>query len=533
MCLARLRHPDRPPPPLKLLKSTALVSAMTLLSRILGFARDLVFAQKFGASVATDAFYVAFRIPNFMRRLFAEGSFSLAFVPVLAEIRQSGDPQALRRFIDHVCGTLAGILLAVVGLGMLAAPAVVAVFAPGFLADAHKFELTAGMLRITFPYILLISLAGFAGGILNSFSRFALPALSPVLLNLALIAAALWLAPLFAEPVQALAWGVFIGGVLQLGMQVPGLMALGLLPRPRWGWHDSGVRKVLKLMVPTLFGSSVAQVNLLFDTLVASFLVTGSVTWLYYTDRLLEFPLGVFGVALGTVILPHLSARHAASDPQGFTHSVDWGLRLGLFIALPASLLLVMLAEPMFWTLFGYGRFSALDARMSALSLGMLATGLPAFIAVKVLAPAFYARQDTATPVKAGIASMLSNMAFSAVVVGAWWWSGKPGAHAGLALSSALAGYLNAGLLLHWLRRAGVYQPERGWSRFLLSLALATAVAAALLWFALRFGPAWPALPAWLRLAWLSALCALAAVAYLGTAVALGLRPRHLLERPS
>ncbi|MBL8245798.1 MAG: murein biosynthesis integral membrane protein MurJ [Rhodanobacteraceae bacterium] len=516
---------------MKLLRSTALVSAMTLLSRILGFARDLVFAQKFGASLATDAFYVAFRIPNFMRRLFAEGSFSLAFVPVLAEIKQTGDRAALKAFIDHVCGTLAAILLLVVGLGMLAAPAFVTVFAPGFIANPQKFALTSEMLQITFPYILLISLAGFAGGILNSFSRFALPALSPVLLNLALIAAAVWLAPYFDEPVKALAWGVFIGGVLQLGMQLPGLSRLGLLPRPRWGWHDSGVRKVLKLMVPTLFGSSVAQVNLLFDTLVASFLVTGSVTWLYYTDRLLEFPLGVFGVALGTVILPHLSARHAAADPQGFNHSVDWGLRLGLFISLPATLLLVLLAAPMFWTLFGYGRFSALDAQMSALSLCMLALGLPAFIAVKVLAPAFYARQDTTTPVKAGIASMLSNMGISAVIVGAWWWSGRPGAHAGLALSSALAGYINAGLLLHWLRRSGIYQPGRGWSRFLLSLALATLVAAACLLLAQRWAPDWPQLPAWWRLAWLAGLAALAGVAYLGTAFLLGLRPRHLLER--
>lgn len=504
---------------------------MTLLSRVLGFARDLVFARMFGASLATDAFYVAFRIPNFMRRLFAEGSFSLAFVPVLAEVRQNGDREALRRFIDHVCGTLAGILLVVVGIGMLAAPALVAVFAPGFIGNPQKFDLTAAMLRITFPYILLISLAGFAGGILNSHNRFALPALSPVLLNLALIGSALWLAPRFEQPVVALAWGVFIGGLLQLGMQVPGLMALGLLPRPRWGWRDSGVRKILKLMVPTLFGSSVAQINLLFDTLVASFLVTGSVTWLYYTDRLLEFPLGVFGVALGTVILPHLSARHAAADPQGFTHSVDWGLRVGLFIALPTTLLLLMLAEPMFWTLFGYGRFSGLDARMSALSLRMLSLGLPAFMAVKVLAPAFYARQDTATPVKAGIASMLSNMGFSAVVVGLWWWSQRPGAHAGLALSSALAGYLNAGLLLRWLRRSDAYQPGHGWSRYLLSLALAIIAAAAALWLALRQAPAWPSLTVFGRLAWLAALAALAGGVYVGVAAALGLRPRHLLER--
>lgn len=517
--------------PVKLLRSTAIVSAMTLLSRVLGFLRDLVFAQKFGASLATDAFYVAFRIPNFMRRLFAEGSFSLAFVPVLAEYKKRGDPKELRDFIDHVCGTLAAILLIVVAIGLFAAPVLVALFAPGFLDKPEKFQLTADMLRITFPYILLISLAGFAGGILNSFSRFALPALSPVLLNLALIAAAIWLAPHFAEPVKALAWGVFAGGVLQLLMQVPGLMRLGLLPRPRWGWHDSGVRKVLKLMIPTLFGSSVAQVNLLVDTLIASFLVTGSVTWLYYTDRLLEFPLGIFGVALGTVILPHLSSKHASDDPAGFTASVDWGLRLGLFIALPAALMLILLAEPMFWTLFGYGRFSALDAQMSSLSLAALSLGLPAFIAVKVLAPAFYARQDTATPVKAGIASMLSNMLMNAIFVGIWLWFDLPGAHAGLTLSSALAGYINMGLLLVWLKRSGNYRPASGWRRYAQSLFLASLATILVLWWLPRQLPALPSLSAPWRLAWLTLVVAAAGSAYLLTAFAAGLRPQHLRDR--
>lgn len=516
---------------MKLLRSTAIVSAMTLLSRVLGFVRDLVFAQKFGASMATDAFYVAFRIPNFMRRLFAEGSFSLAFVPVLAEYRQRGDRAALRQFVDHVCGTLAAILLIVVALGIFAAPLFVSAFAPGFLDKPEKFELTADMLRITFPYILLISLAGFAGGILNSFSRFALPALSPVLLNVALIAAALWLAPFFDEPVKALAWGVLIGGVLQLLMQLPGLARLGLLPRPRWGWGDTGVRKVLKLMIPTLFGSSVAQVNLLVDTLIASFLVTGSVTWLYYTDRLLEFPLGIFGVALGTVILPHLSGKHAAQDPEGFTHSVDWGLRLGLFIALPAAVFLILLAEPMFWTLFGYGRFGAIDAQMAGLSLAALALGLPAFIAVKVLAPAFYARQDTRTPVKAGIASMVSNIGLNVLFVSLWLWSGRSGAHAALALSSALAGYLNAGLLLHWLRRSGAYRPGSGWGRYSFSLLTATVAASAAVAAVSGISPDPASQGAAQRLGWLVLAVAAGGFSYLGAAFLSGLRPRHLRDR--
>jgi putative peptidoglycan lipid II flippase len=515
----------------KLLKSTAIVSSMTFASRVLGFLRDLVFAQQFGASAATDAFYVAFRIPNFMRRLFAEGSFSLAFVPVLAEIKAKGDPEELRRFVDHVCGTLAGILLVVVALGILAAPGFVAVFAPGFLDEPAKFELTTDLLRITFPYILLISLAGFAGGILNSYSRFALPALSPVLLNIALIAAALWAAPHFAEPVTALAWGVFAGGLLQLGMQWPGLARLGLMPRPRWGWRDSGVRKVLTLMIPTLFGSSVAQVNLLVDTLIASFLMTGSVTWLYYTDRLLEFPLGMFGVALGTVILPHLSARHAGKDPAAFNRAIDWGLRLGLFISLPAMVFLMVLAEPMFWTLFGYRQFSAEDARMAALSLTALSLGLPAFIAVKVLAPAFYARQDTKTPVKAAIASMVSNIVMNFVLVAVWMWQDWPGAHAALALSSALAGYLNAGLLYRALRREGIYTPLPGWGRKLAVLGSASAVmTGVLLWQAAGFA-AWADGGAIERITGLIIAIAAGGIAYLVLCLALGMRPRHLMDR--
>jgi len=513
------------------MRSTVAVSAMTLLSRVLGFLRDLVFAQKFGANFATDAFYVAFRIPNFMRRLFAEGSFSVAFVPVLAEIRERGDRQELRDFVDHVCGTLASILLIVVAIGIFAAPIFVSLFAPGFIDQAEKFALTIDMLRITFPYILLISLAGFAGGILNTYGRFALPALSPVLLNLALIAAALGLSPMFSQPIKALAWGVLIGGVLQLLMQLPGLWRLGLLPRPRWGWHDPGVRKVLKLMIPTLFGSSVAQVNLLIDTLIASSLVTGSVTWLYYTDRLLEFPLGIFGVALGTVILPHLSSLHAAKDPVGFNQSVDWALRLGLFISLPAGLLLVLLAEPMFWSLFGYGRFTATDVEMSALSLAALALGLPAFIAVKVLAPAFYARQDTRTPVKAGIASMLSNIVLNGIFVGLWWWSGRSGVHAGLALASALAGYVNAGLLLWWLRKREIYSPVAGWLRFGRALLMASMAAILTILILRDLVPNLSTEEPLMRVLYLAALMTAASVAYLLTAFACGLRPRHLLER--
>ena len=381
---------------MKLLKSTATVGSATITSRILGFVRDIVFARYFGVSGETDAFFLAFKIPNFMRRLFAEGSFSLAFVPVLSEVRAGGDRRALKDLIDHTTGTLAGILLVITAIGVLGSPVVLAIFAPGWLIEGRpEFWLSADMLRITFPYILLISLTALSGGILNTFERFMVPALTPVLLNISLIAAAVLFSEKMDVPVKALAWGVFAAGIAQLLIQVPALMRLGVLPRPRWGWRHSGVRKILRLMIPTLIGSSVAQVNLLLDMVIATFLVSGSVTWLYYSDRLLEFPLGVFGVALSTVILPNLSRKFASNNPQAFSATLDWALRLALIITLPAALGLMVLATPILITLFQYQAFQMSDVEMSALSLSAYAAGLPAFIAVKVLAPGFYARQDT------------------------------------------------------------------------------------------------------------------------------------------
>ena len=300
---------------------------MTLISRVLGFVRDMMFAQIFGVGAATDAFFVAFKIPNFMRRLFAEGAFSQAFVPVLSEVRETGSHTNVTDFVDRVAGTLGGILTVVTIVGVLAAPVLIAIFAPGFVGDEQKYLLAVDMLRLTFPYLLFISLTALAGGILNTFGRFAVPAFTPVFLNLVLIAASLWLAPQMDEPVVALAWGVLVAGIVQLLFQFPFLRQIHLLPRPRWGWHDSGVRKILRLMGPALFGVSVTQINLLIDTLIASFLVTGSVTWLYYSDRLVEFPLGLFGVALATVILPGLSKKHAEASSEAFSDTLDWALR--------------------------------------------------------------------------------------------------------------------------------------------------------------------------------------------------------------
>ena len=516
---------------MKLLKSTMKVGFATILSRILGFIRDVVFARYFGASAETDAFFLAFKIPNFMRRLFAEGSFSLAFVPVLSEVRASGDQRALRDLIDHVSGTLAGILLVLTAVGVFAAPAVLAIFAPGWLIENRpEFWLSAEMLRITFPYILLISLTALAGGILNTFERFLVPALTPVLLNVSLIAAAVLFSGRMDVPVKALAWGVLAAGIAQLLVQVPVLMRLGLMPRPRWGWRHSGVRKILKLMIPTLIGSSVAQVNLLLDIVIATFLVSGSVSWLYYSDRLMEFPLGVFGVALSTVILPNLSRKFARQDPHAFSATLDWALRLALIITLPAALGLALLSSPILITLFQYQAFQLHDVEMSALSLAAYAAGLPAFIAVKVLAPGFYARQDTKTPVKIAIIAMVSNMALNFIFVGVLLALAFKGPHTGLALASSVAAYINAGLLYRGLRKQGAYRPEPGWGRVVSAVGIAcAAMVAAIAW---QHGPIadWAVSSAYQRGLRLTVLIGLGVVVYGAALAAGGLRPRHLAK---
>jgi putative peptidoglycan lipid II flippase len=464
-----------------------------------------------------------------MRRLFAEGSFSLAFVPVFAEVRAGGDKRAMRDLVDHVTGTLAGILLALTAVGVIAAPAFLAIFAPGWLIEGRpEFELSAGMLRITFPYILFISLTALAGGILNSFDRFLVPALTPVLLNLSLIAAALFLSSSFEVPVRALAWGVLLAGIAQLAIQVPALMKLGLLPRPRWGWRHSGVRRILRLMIPTLIGSSVAQVNLLFDSVIATFLISGSVSWLYYSDRLLEFPLGVFGVALSTVILPNLSRKFASQDPEAFSATLDWALRIALIITLPAAVGLAVLAKPILVALFQYDAFTLSDAEMSALSLSAYALGLPAFIAVKVLAPGFYARQDTRTPVRIAVIAMISNMVMNLAFVGVLLLIAFRGPHTGLALASSAAAYINAGMLYRKLRQAGVYHPVHGWRHvFLAVLASSIGMLAVLVWFTGGIGQ-WTALGAVDRGLRLLALVGSGMVTYAALLLLTGLRKRHL-----
>jgi putative peptidoglycan lipid II flippase len=513
----------------RLLRATATVGGMTLISRVTGLVRDIVLAVVFGAGAATDAFFVAFKAPNFLRRLFAEGAFSQAFVPVLAEYRARDGGTSQKELIAAVAGTLAGVLLLLSLAGVAAAPLLIWVLAPGFSADAAKFDLTASLLRITFPYLFFISLTALAASVLNSLKQFAIPAFTPVFLNLSLIAAALVAAPWFTQPVMALAAGVFVAGVVQLAFQLPALARAGLLPRPRWDWQHPGVRRIRQLMLPALFGASVVQVNLLFDTAVASFLAVGSVSWLYYAERLVDFPLGVFGVALGTVLLPSLSQQHAESDPRRFALLLDWALRWTVLVALPAATGLLLLAAPLLAALFQHGAFDAQQTRYASWALMAMALGLPGFIFVKVLAPGFYARQDTRSPVRAGIAAMLANMVLTAVLVGGFvlhFGRDTPGGHALLALSTALSAYLNAGLLYRWLRRGGVCQPQPGWPALLARVLLACGLMALVLWQAQVL---WPIAGAgWLRLLQLLGFVALGAGVFTAAALLLGLRPAHL-----
>lgn len=516
----------------RLLRSGAVISAMTMISRVLGLIRDVIVARYFPVDGATDAFFVAFKIPNLLRRFFAEGAFSLAFVPVLAEYKEKQSREALRDLIDHVAGTLGLILLMITTIGMLAAPWLVPVFAPGFVAkpDARP-DLAAEMLRITFPYILFISLAGLVGGILNTFGKFAIPAITPALLNVVMIGFAVWGAPYFEQPIMALAWGVFVAGVVQFLFQLPALVRLGLLPRFRFKQVHGGVSRVMRLMVPALFGSSVAQLNLVINTVIASFLAVGSISWLYYSDRFVELPLAIFGVALGTVILPKLSSDHAKADGVQFRQTMDWALRLALLISIPATLGLMLLAKPILAAVMMYGAFKWGDVEMSALSLMTYSFGLPAFILVKVLAPGFYSRQDTRTPVKIGMISIFANMGLNVLIVLPWFWLGISGAHAGLALATALAGYVNAGLLFRTLQREGIFVAGQGWGKHVARIVLASMVMGGLVWLATPAAAWWQVAGSALRLSVLAGLIVLALGSYFLTLRLTGMQLRQMLGR--
>lgn len=514
-----------------LLRSSALVGIMTMLSRVLGLARDVVIAAMVGATANADAFFVAFKIPNFLRRLFAEGAFSQAFVPVLAEYREKGSVAAVQELINRVSGVLGGILMMVTLLAVIGAPVVATIFAPGFYNDPVKFALTSDMIRITFPYLFLISMTGFAGAILNSYGRFAVPAFTPVLLNLSLIGAALWISPRLSEPAVGLAWGVLIAGMVQFCFQLPFLRRIHLLPRPRWAWHDEGVQKIVALMIPALFGVSVSQINLLLDTVIASFLPTGSVSWLYYSDRLVELPLGIFAIAISTVILPSLSRHNIGEDKESFSKTLDWALRAVMLLGVPAAVALFILAEPVLITLFKYGELEMRDVQMATYSLRAYTLGLLAFMLIKVLAPGYFARQDTKTPVKIGVIAMGANMIFNLLLAIPLHYTFQLG-HVGLALATALSAWMNAGMLFAGLVRDGAYQARAGWLNYALKLTLATLVMALALWYLNDLVADWTELQALGRALRMGLLCAAGLAAYLLSLGVMGVRLQHFRAQP-
>jgi putative peptidoglycan lipid II flippase len=469
---------------MNLLKALATVSSMTLLSRILGFVRDLVIARVFGAGLATDAFFVAFKLPNLLRRLFAEGAFSQAFVPILSEYKNRRGEGDTRLLVDHVAALLALALFVVTLIGVLAAPLIITVTAPGFTATPGKFDLTVDLLRVTFPYIFFISLTALAGGILNTYSRFSVPAVTPTLLNLSFIGFALWGAPYFDPPVTALAWAVFAGGAAQLAIQIPALSRIGLLPRFRLDFSDAGVWRIVRQMGPAVFGVSISQVSLVINVIFASFLVGGSVSWLYYADRLMEFPIGLLGAALGTILLPSLSKCHAGGSPREYSELLDWGLRLTLLLAAPAAVALALLAAPLVATLFHYGAFGAEDVWATRRAVIAYSVGLVGLVMVKVLAPGFYARQDIRTPVRMALVTLALTQLMNLAFIG-------PLKHAGLALALGLGACVNAALLLRGLRRREIYVPLPGWPVFLFKLAIAVYAMAAILWISTGADSSW------------------------------------------
>ncbi|KQV78425.1 murein biosynthesis protein MurJ [Massilia sp. Root351] len=466
---------------MNLLKTLAAISSMTMLSRVTGLLRESLFARAFGAGAYTDAFIVAFRIPNLLRRLFAEGAFSQAFVPILAEYKNQHGQQASKDLADHVATTLVWATVLVSALGIIGAPLFVYLIATGLRSTPDAFDASVWMTRLMFPYIAFMSFVALSGGILNTWRQFKIPAFTPVLLNLSFIAASLFLAQHLAQPIYAMAIAVFVGGILQVAIQVPALIRIGMLPRlylnPMVGLRDGGVRRVLKKMGPAVFAVSAAQISLMINTSIASRLAEGSISWLSYADRLMEFPTAMLGVALGTILLPSLAKANADADHEEYSDLLDWGLRLTFLLALPAAVGMATLAVPLISTLFHYGKFTAEAAIMSAQPLMAYSAGLIGIILVKTLAPAFYAKQDIRTPVKIAvgvlIATQLMNLLFVPYI-----------AVSGLALSIGLGACINAAFLYRGLRRRGVYQPKAGWGKFYLKLLVAVGFMGAAAWFA-------------------------------------------------
>ena len=502
---------------MNLLRAVSTVSGMTLVSRITGLVRESLKAAMFGAGVQMDAFEAAFRLPNILRRLFAEGAFSQAFVPIFAEYRRQRGLDETQALIGRV-GTLLAVGLLVLSIvGVLAAPWLVYALAGGFAQTPGKVELTASMIRIVFPYILFVSLVSLAGGVLNVYRQFAIPAVTPVLLNVSIIGAALFLAPYCNPPILALAWGVLIGGVAQLVLQLRPLAKIGMLGRPRFDWRDEGVRRVFTAMGPAVLGVSAAQISSLINTQLAAALGDGRISWITYADRLMEFPSALLGVALGTVLLPSLAKSHADENPAQYTSLLDWGLRLAFMLALPAAVALWVLAIPLISTLYQYGRFTVEDVWQTRAALLGYSVGLLGLILVKILAPGFFARQLMATPVKIAFATVLVSQSLALILMFRL-------GHAGLTLSTSIGACLNAGLLFWFLKKRGIYAPSAGWLLFVSKLVIALfALAAVLLWLG---GPSsfWLSATLWPKVGRLAAVCAAGASAYFCALWLLGFR---------
>jgi putative peptidoglycan lipid II flippase len=509
---------------MNLLRTLAKVSSLTMVSRVLGYARDFFIARIFGAGALTDAFFVAFKLPNLLRRLFAEGAFSQAFVPLLAQHKHKNEEEA-KRLIDAVSTVLFLVLVVTAAIGVAAAPIIVYLTAPGFALDPAKpFALTVSMLRVTFPYILFISLVALSAGILNTWNRFSVPAITPALLNVAFIVGAVFFAEFFDPPVMVLAWAVFAGGILQLAFQVPFLVKLGLLPRWRLDLSHPGLRRVLVLMLPAAFGVSVSQVSLVLNQIFASFLPPGSVSWLYYADRLMELPAGVLGVAVGTILLPSLAKYYASANTAEYSRLLDWGLRITVLLAVPSAVALAVIALPLVTMLFQYGRFGAEDAWMTRQALVAYSVGLVGMILVKILAPGFYARQNIATPVKIGIVTLVATQLMNLGLVG-------PLRHAGLALAIGLGACLNALLLYLNLRRQGIYAPQPGWPVFVLKVLASVALMAIVLFTTMGESAWWLQAAGHLKVAAVLGLVALGAAVYGACLFAFGFRPRDFSRR--
>jgi putative peptidoglycan lipid II flippase len=507
-----------------LLRALSTISGLTLLSRITGLVRESLKATVFGAGAQMDAFEAAFRLPNILRRLFAEGAFSQAFVPILAEYHRQRGIDATRRLIGSVGTLLAVVLLGVSVVGVLAAPWLVYLLAGAFARTPGKVELTAEMLRIVFPYILFVSLVSLAGGVLNVYRRFAIPAFTPVLLNVAIIGAAIFLSRYCDPPILALAWGVLIGGVAQLALQIAPLARLGMLPRPSFDWRDEGVRRVVRAMGPGIIGVSAAQISALINTQLAAWLGDGRISWITYADRLMEFPSALLGVALGTILLPSLAKHHSDDNREEYSSLLDWGLRLAFLLALPAAIALWLLSVPLISTLYQYGKFTILDVWETRAALLGYSVGLLALVLVKILAPGFYARQNLKTPVKI---ALLSVFVTQVIALSLMWRMGQ----AGLTLATSLGACVNAMLLFWMLRKRGIYSLRPGWLGFLARLALALGVLAAVLYLLAGQADYWLHASLWTKVGRLAGVVAAGAAAYLGTLFLLGFRLRDFNRR--